>query len=213
MPQDTSATTLEAVLARLAELEKQIEQQALTFEKTLAKQEAQFATQLAQKDQIIAALHRRLYGSKSARLDPAQEELDFTDDIMGKPDAPSEEDGASEQAESVQTEKPKRTRRAKRDQFPQNLAVIVKAVLIPDEVQQDPDAYREIGQETHDEINCTRSELYWERTVRKKFARKDDRTLPPVIQPAPEPTVPGTGCAAGFLAMILADKYLEPPPY
>jgi len=204
MPDTSPPTTLEAVLARLAELEKRT---AYLERLVLEKDE-----QLAQKGQIIAALQKRLYGSSSERLDPNQQELDFPIDMMGKPEAPSEEDGALD-PEVAGSAKPARKRRKKADLFPRNMAVIIKAVLIPEEVQLDPAAYREIGEEAHDELNCTRSELYWERTVRKKFVRKDDRTLPPVIEPAPEPPVPGTGCAAGFMAMILGDKYLDHLPH
>ncbi|MDB4663025.1 transposase, partial [Verrucomicrobiales bacterium] len=118
-----------------------------------------------------------------------------------------------DEGEGGDCEKPKRKRRSKQDRFPRNLAAIVKNVLIPEEVQLDSDAYREIGEEHHDEISCTRSELYWERTVREKFVRKEDRAQPPVIPPAPEPSVPGTMCAAALMARILCDKYLDHLPH
>lgn len=198
-------TSLDAVLERLGKMEEKLETQAIKF-----------TEELDRKDEIIAGLQRRLYGSKSERLDPNQEELDFTDDLMGKPEALAEEDGPAliEEDEGDQaTEKPKRTRRLKRDLFPRNLAVIVREVLIPKEVQLDPDAYREIGEEHHDEISCTRSELFWERTTRKKFVIKEDRAASPLVLPAPEPSVPGTMCSAAFMAKILADKYLDHLPH
>ena len=119
----------------------------------------------------------------------------------------------TDKAVALGAEKPKRKRRLKRDLFPRNLAVIVRDVLIPEEVQLDPDAYREIGEEHHDEISCTRSALFWERTTRKKFVTKEDRAASPVILPAPEPSVPGTMCSAAFMAKILADKYLDHLPH
>jgi len=202
MPEPTprSPTTLEAVLARLGQVETRVDEQD---------------KELARKDEIIEGLQRRLYGSKSERLDPNQEELEFSDELMGKPEAPVGEIGPalSEDDDDDDGEKPKRKRRPKQDQFPRNLAVIIKNVLIPEEVQLDPDAYREIGEEHHDEISCTRSELYWERTVRKKFVSKEDRAQPPMIPPAPEPSVPGTMCAAALMARILCDKYLDHLPH
>ena len=208
MPESSSPppTTLEAVLARFGQMEE-----------TLELKTGQFAEELARKDEIIEGLQRRLYGSKSERLDPNQEILEFTDELMGKPEAPIGENGPAlsedDEGEGGDCEKPKRKRRSKQDRFPRNLAAIVKNVLIPEEVQLDSDAYREIGEEHHDEISCTRSELYWERTVRKKFVRKEDRAQPPVIPPAPEPSVPGTMCAAALMARILCDKYLDHLPH
>ena len=187
------------------------------MEETLELKTGQFAEELARKDEIIEGLQRRLYGSKSERLDPNQEILEFTDELMGKPEAPIGENGPAlsedDEGEGGDCEKPKRKRRSKQDRFPRNLAAIVKNVLIPEEVQLDSDAYREIGEEHHDEISCTRSELYWERTVREKFVRKEDRAQPPVIPPAPEPSVPGTMCAAALMARILCDKYLDHLPH
>ena len=144
--------------------------------------------------------------------------LDF--DVANSPGVHARNIGAidvdragSDEGEGGDCEKPKRKRRSKQDRFPRNLAAIFKNVLIPEEVQLDSDAYREIGEEHHDEISCTRSELYWERTVREKFVRKEDRAQPPVIPPAPEPSVPGTMCAAALMARILCDKYLDHLPH
>lgn len=82
MPESSSPppTTLEAVLARLGQMEE-----------TLELKTGQFAEELARKDEIIEGLQRRLYGSKSERLDPNQEILEFTDELMGKPEAPTGE--------------------------------------------------------------------------------------------------------------------------
>ena len=84
MPESSSPppTTLEAVLARFGQMEE-----------TLELKTGQFAEELARKDEIIEGLQRRLYGSKSERLDPNQEILEFTDELMGKPEAPTGENG------------------------------------------------------------------------------------------------------------------------
>jgi hypothetical protein len=75
MSETPPALTLQAVMARMMGLEKEV----VELKAQLVKKDEE----LARKDEIIAALQRRLYGSKSERLDPDQVELDFSDDVMG----------------------------------------------------------------------------------------------------------------------------------
>lgn len=52
----------------------------------LERREAELAAakrEIARKDQIIAALQHRLFGAKSERYDPDQEQLDFGEDVLG----------------------------------------------------------------------------------------------------------------------------------
>lgn len=87
--------------------------------------------------------------------------------------------------------------------------MVVEAVIVPDEVKADPDAYIEIGEFHHDELTVRRAQLYWRRQTRKKFKSKEDRSLPPLVAPAPAPSVPGTMCDPDLIAMIIADSRSE----
>ncbi len=52
----------------------------------LEKREAELAAakrEILRKDQIIAALQQRLFGSKSERYHPDQEQLDFGEEVLG----------------------------------------------------------------------------------------------------------------------------------
>lgn len=49
--------------------------------------------------------------------------------------------------------------------------------------------------------------------MRKKFVSKTDRERPPLMAPAPEPSVPGTLCGPQLLAQILVDKYCDHLPH
>jgi transposase len=91
--------------------------------------------------------------------------------------------------------------------------VVVDEVVVPDEVAADPDSYIETGEEHHDELDVTRSQMFWRRKIRKKFKRKDDRNRPPIIAPAPLPSIPGTRCAPGLAARIVVDKYEDHLPH
>lgn len=175
------------------------------FDALLAKVEL-LEAELARKDQVIAELQRRLFGRSSERLDPAQAQLLFGEAVLGKPEPPP-----AAAAEGGR-EKPRKRRRKKSELFPENLAVVVEDVLVPDEVAAAPGDWEEIGEEHHDELDATKGSLFWRRKVRKKFKRKGDRAAPPVVSPAPEPSLPGTLCAPDLAAQVVCDKYCDHLP-
>ena len=110
--------------------------------------------------------------------------------------SPGNGDGDCEpEAQEDDAAKPKRKRRCKADLFPKNLAIVIESVDIPDQVAADPDAFTEIGEEYRDELDITRARVFWRRRVRKKFVSKKDRSRPPLMPPAPQPSIPGTHCA------------------
>ena len=196
---------LTALLARVVKLEEE-----------LGRTKAELALaiiEIKRKDRIIEGLRQRIFGSSSEKLDPAQLQLMFDELVLGKP-APSPEQSAGETS-APEGEKPNvaKTRRTKADRFPKNLKIIIEAVLIPDEVEANPNDYEEISEEHHDEIDVIKPEMIWRRTIRKKFVLKADKTRPPVIAPAPLPSIPGTLCAPAFAAQIITDKFEDHLPH
>ena len=184
----------------------------------IEKLEAELAAtkaELARKDQIISALQKRLFGSSSERLDPGQLQLELDELTLGKSEPPLESPGGggSELEAEDGVASPKRNRRKKADLFPKNLMVIIDAVIVPEEVAANPDAFIEIGEEYHDELEAIRAALYWRRQVRKKFVSKKDRERPPLMSPAPLPSIPGTLCGPALMAQILVDKYQDHLPH
>ena len=53
--------------------------------------------------------------------------------------------------------------------------VVIDQVIISDEVAANPDDYEEISEEYHDELDVTKPETFWRRTIRKKFVLKSDK--------------------------------------
>ena len=196
---------LTALIARVVKLEEE-----------LGKTKSELALailEIKRKDRIIEGLRQRIFGSSSEKLDPAQLQLMFDELVLGKP-APSPDQSAGETS-ALEGEKPNvaKTRRTKADRFPKNLKIIVEAVLIPDEVDANPNDYDEISEEYHDELDVIKAEMIWRRTIRKKFVRKNDKTCPPVIAPAPLPSIPGTLCAPALAAQIIVDKFEDHLPH
>ena len=75
-----------------------------------------------------------------------------------------------------------------------------------------PDDYEMIGSEHTDELDIQPRCARILRTVRPKYRLKKDRTQPPVVASAPEPTIPGTQCSAGLASTLLIDKYIDHLP-
>ncbi len=192
------------LLNRLGELEKKVAQQAA--ENTHLKSE------LARKDKIIAGLQQRLFGSSSEKLDPNQLQFELDQLLLGKPAPPPDASGETSAPEEGKSNAAK-TRRTKADRFPKNLKILVDRVTIPDEVLANPDDWKEIGEEHHDELDVIKAEIFWRRTIRKKFVHKADKARPPVIAPAPLSTIPGTLLAPALAAQIITDNYQDHLPH
>ena len=195
---------LQQLLSRLGELEKKLAR--LEAENTHLKSE------LARKDKIIAGLQQRLFGSSSEKLDPAQLQLKLDELLLGKPAPPPDASGETSAPEEGKSSAPK-TRRTKADRFPKNLKILVDQITIPDQVLANPDDWNEIGEEHHDELDVIKAEIFWRRTIRKKFVHKTDKARPPVIAPAPLPSIPGTLLAPALAAQIITDKYQDHLPH
>src|SRR5690606_15570422 len=90
--------------------------------------------EIARKDQTVAALQQRLFGSKSERHDPNQEQLDCGEEVLGKFEPSSSSPGSGgDAAAGAGAASPER--RSKRDLLPRCLRVVV-----------------EIGELHHDEL-------------------------------------------------------------
>ena len=182
---------LTALLARVARLEEEIKR----------------------KDQIIAGLQQRLFGSTSEKLDPAQLQLMFDELVLGKP-APSPDQSAGKtSAPEGEKSNAARTRRSKADRFPKNLKVVIEKVIIPDKVQANPDNFEFCSERYHDELDVIKAEMIWRRTIIRIFVDKTDKSLPPVSAPAPLPSIPGTLCAPALAARIIVDKFADHLPH
>lgn len=186
-----------------------LEQKLAATESKLALAEAE----IQRKNRIIEGLRHRLFGSSSEKFDPAQLQLMFDELVMGKAQPlPDQSDGETS-APGEEKSKAARTRRTKADRFPKNLKILVEEEIIPAAVAANPDDYELIGEEYHDELDVIKPQIFWRRKIRKQFRHKTDRTLPPVIAPAPLPSIPGTLCAPALAAQIITDKYEDHLPH
>ena len=168
--------------------------------------------------QKIDALVRRIFGSKSEQLNPAQLELLLTgnEDLLpppppGKGDASPAASTAGDTLEASPADHTLRPAKpARRPRLPEHLP-IVEELIDPPEVLADPGAFRRIGEERTAQLDYTPGRFVQRHTVRGKYVRKGDPEAPPVIAPL---TILQDRCLAApaLLAHIIVAKYCDHLP-
>ena len=156
--------------------------------------------------QKLDALARRCFGKQSEQLDAAQLELLLSGlgeacvELVTKPVLPTRL--AARRSGVV----------SRRVRVPDNLEV-VRQVIEPELVAAEPAAWRRIGEEVSRQLDYQPGKFFWEETVRPKYVRREERTLPPVIAPAPARVADHGLAAPGLLAQILISKYCDHLPF
>ena len=159
----------------------------------------------------IDLLIRRLFGSKSEKLDAAQLELLLKDVDLGKADASAEKAEAPSIVEILKpvANRPDKSRR--RERWPQELAV-EQEVIEPEEVRDNPEAFRCIGEEITEMLDYRPAQFFRRQIIRRKFVRKEQTELPPVIAPLPDSLQQRCIAAPGLLAQVIVSKYCHHLP-
>jgi hypothetical protein len=85
-------------------------------------------------------LIRRIFGSKSEKLDVAQLELLLKEDVSGKADASAEKAEASPGVEAPNPVAKRCDKNQRRERWPEDLAV-EREVIEPDEVKENREGY------------------------------------------------------------------------
>jgi len=155
--------------------------------------------------QKVEALIRRVFGSSSERLDPAQLELLLQ--LAGGGKASVTE---APRVERIAAESP-RSRKARAQRLPENLPV-VEQVIDPEPVKTQPEQWRLIGQEVSEQLDYEPARFLRRRLVRRKYVHTTDPDRAPIIAPLPEKLQERGVAGPGLLAHILVSKYCDHLP-
>lgn len=163
------------------------------------------ALEASQKENVLLrqkvdALVRQIFGASSERIDPAQLEL-----LLQLPAAPTPAVVDSSSAPSTRPAYPRRQRTAG---LPEDLPV-VEEVLDPEPVQQQPAAWRCIGQETSEQLDYEPGRFLLRRLIRRKYVHRTQRDHAPLIAPLPPRLADRSLPAPGLLAHVLVSKYCD----
>jgi transposase len=166
------------------------------------------ALEASQKENVLLrqkvdALVRQIFGASSERIDPAQLEL-----LLQFPAVPTPAVADSSSAPSSSRVRPRRQRTAG---LPEDLPV-VEEVLDPEPVQQEPAAWRCIGQETSEQLDYEPGRFLLRRLIRRKYVHRTQRDHAPLIAPLPARLADRSLPAPGLLAHVLVSKYCDHLP-
>jgi transposase len=154
--------------------------------------------------QKIDLLVKRVFGSSSEQLDPAQLQLLLQGSEAAAPvvDAPSVEPKAKAFRSLPCQNKPR---------LPENLPV-VEEVLDPDAVKAQPQAWRCIGQEVSEQLDYEPGHFLRRRLIRRKYVHRTDPDRAPLIATLPSCLQERGLAAPGLLAQVLVSKYCDHLP-
>jgi transposase len=160
---------------------------------------------IKKRDERIDYLIRQLFGRKSEKLDPNQLKL-----LLGLNEEPVTEE---EREDDPPPNNPglKRKRRQIKDRLPDDLPVRTE-YIDPPEVKIDPENYHCIGEESRTELGMTPPVYFQKKIVRRKYIKKSDRTLPPIIVPARPQLIDNSFASEELLLDIVLKKYTEHLP-
>lgn len=157
--------------------------------------------------QKLDALARRLFGKQSEALDAAQLQLLLSGLAPQTVEAPPKPGllplGRTSRRAHIPTQ---------RLRTPEDLEV-VREVIEPDQVLAEPGRWKCISQEVTRLLDYQPGKFFWRETVRPKYVRVEDRTLPPVVAPAPARLGDRCLAAPGLLSHLLICKFADHLPF
>jgi len=163
-------------------------------------------------EQKIDLLVRRIFGASSEKLNAAQLELLLNPESAkpsGKDDASGAELEASLPATSDEESRAKRRHHAPR--LPDDLPII-EEVIDPQEVSADPSQWRCIDEEVTEQLDYEPARFFRRRLRRRKYVKRSDGYLAPIIAPLPPRLQERCLAAPGLLAQLIVAKYCDHLP-
>lgn len=180
----------------------QLRERVVTLEAALAAAQQENAL-LRQK---VDALVRRVFGTSSEQIDPAQLEL-----LLQLPAAAVSAASSAPPLPPLPEARAARPRKGSTPRLPEHLPV-VEQVLDPEPVKTRPEAWRCIGQEVNEQLDYEPGRFLRRRIIRRKYVHRTDRDRAPLIAPLPASLQDRSLPAPGLLAHILVSKYCDHLP-
>jgi transposase len=168
------------------------------------------AAEIVLLKQTIDALCRRIFGTKSEAIDPAQLELWLNPDAAKKEPAAGTPDDVP--AAEEPHHKPESQKQPRPPRIPEHLPLIEKTIH-PAEVLADPAAWRRIGEEVREQLHFKRAEFQRIRLIRAKYVRIGDALAKPVISPLPPSLQDRCIATPALIAEVIDNRFVCHLPY
>jgi transposase len=193
----------------------------VTLRELIAQKDVQISQLQAENQQLrtenkllkekVDLLIKRVFGAQSEKLDAAQLELLLKGIDRGKADASAEKAEASPIVETLKPGAERSEKKQRRERWPQELAV-EQEVIEPQEVKDNPEAFRCIGEEVTEMLDYQPARFFRRQLIRRKFVRREQPELAPIIAALPESLQQRCIAAPGLVAQVIVSKYCDHLP-
>jgi transposase len=186
----------------------------LLDERTVLRSENdQLKTEIRLLQEKVQYLMKKLFGRSSEKLNPDQmqlalEELRELQEALELAEEKAEGD-AEEAQEKGESQRGKRKPLDAR--IPEDLPTEF-VVIEPDEVLENPELWEKIGEERSEQLDVTPTRFFRTVTIRNKYKKIADRSVAPVVAPAPERLIDNSYASAGLILHIILGKYCDHLP-
>lgn len=169
---------------------------------------ADLQTELRFMREKVDLLVRRIFGRSSEQIDPAQLLLEG---LWGKAEPPAPDESPEAGAESPSPEEvaapsAKAACCRKRSRLPEHLPV-EEEVILPPEVEQNPQHYRQIGEEVSERLDYRPARYLRRRTIRPKFVSLAQKARAPLVAPLGAQLAEKLSATPAMIAHVVVSKY------
>lgn len=158
----------------------------------------------------VQCLMKRLFGSSSEKLSPDQLELEL-EELRELQEALELAETKAELAEEEQKQSKRGKRKGLDARIPKDLPTET-IIIDPDEVIANPELYKKIGEERLEQLDITPTQFIKIVTIRNKYKKRDDRSIAPLIAPAPKQLIENSYATVGLILHIILGKYCDHLP-
>lgn len=158
----------------------------------------------------IQCLMKKLFGRSSEKLSPDQLELEL-EELRELQEALELAETKAELIEEEQMPSSRGKRKGLDARIPKNLPTEI-LIIDPDEVIANPDLYKKIGEVRTSKLDVTPMRFFQTITVRNKYKKLGDRSVAPLIAPAPKQLIENSYASVGLLLHIILGKYCDHLP-
>jgi len=173
----------------------------------------QLKTEILLLKEKVHFLMKKLFGRSSERLNPDQMQLAL-EELAELQVALELAEEQTDKEDEPQPEKPesKRGKRKPLDaKIPEDLPVEI-IVIEPDEVKANPELWEKIGEERSEQLDVVPTRFFKVVTIRPKYKKIDDRSVAPIIAPAPKRLIENSYASAGLILHIILRKFCDHLP-
>jgi len=179
------------------------------FNQLLA-ENANLKSEVSLLQQKVQCLMKKLFGRSSEKLSPDQLELEL-EELRELQEALELAETKAELIEEEQKESKRGKRKGLDARIPKDLPTET-VIIDPDEVKANPELYKKIGEVRTEQLDVTPTRFFRIVTIRNKYKKRNDRSMAPLIAPAPKQLIENSYASSGLVLHIILSKYCDHLP-